>query len=130
MFGISGKVQSNLPRVSAAKDKAAFRNFGHAGASISKDIKQSLEKADGPSAPGTPPHTHKGTLLRRAIRYAATKDNVVIGPMASIVGQAGAAHEFGGEYKGEEYPARPFARPALERGAPRFAGDWRGSIGA
>lgn len=129
MIGIQAITQDTTKNVQQAVDKAAFRNFGHAGASISKDVKSSLEKTDGPSAPGQPPHTHKGAFMRRAIRYAATKENVVIGPCESVVGLAGEAHEFGGEFKGAEYPARPFMHPALERGAPRFAGSWAGSVG-
>ena len=50
--------------------------------------------------------------------------------MASVVGQAGAAHEFGGKFYSNDYPERPFMQPALERALPRFAGEWAGSIGA
>lgn len=129
MFGVAVKVEDNTKAVQVAAEKANFENFRHAAASISKDIKSTLEKADGPSQPGTPPHTHRGAFLRRAVRYAANKDGAVIGPMFSIVGGVGAAHEFGGTYRGEEYPARPFAGPALERAAPRLASNWRGTIG-
>lgn len=115
--------------VEKAVEKAAFRNFGHAAASISKDVKSTLEKAAGPSAPGTPPHTHKGAFLRRAVRFAADKEGAVIGPQESIVGQAGAAHEFGGEFRGADYPERPFMQPALERALPRLAEGWSGSVG-
>jgi hypothetical protein len=126
---IKVNVTNNMPAVQKAVDKAAFRNFRHAAASISKDAKASLATAEGPSAAGSPPHTHKGAFLRRAIRYAADGDGALIGPMASVVGQAGAAHEFGEDFRGTDYDERPFMGPALERAIPRFAGDWAGSVG-
>ncbi len=128
MIAINVKVDSRMNRISDAAEKAKFRNFGHAAASLSKDAKASIENASGPSAPGTPPHSRKG-LLRRAIRYAYDKESAVIGPTATTVGQSATAAEFGGEYKGEDYPERPFMEPALERALPRMADDWKGSIG-
>lgn len=129
MFGLKVKVEDKTKDVEKAAEKAAYRNFSHAGASIRKDAAASIEKADGPSKPGDPPHTHRRNFLRRAWRYAADKDGVVIGPRASIVGQSAAAHEYGGEYKGQVYPKRPTAAPALERAIPRIGGQWAGSIG-
>lgn len=129
MIDVKVKVEFDFKPVDRAVQKAKFENFRHAAQSISKDAKNSLVKADGPSEPGSPPHTHKRVFLRRAIAYRYDKEGAVIGPRASIVAQAGAAHEFGGEYKGETYPERPFMYPALERAIPRFAGGWSGSVG-
>lgn len=129
MFGISFKVVDETKRVQQAADKAAFRNFSHAAASISKDVKSTLVKASGPSMPGEPPHTHRGTYLKRAVRYAADKAGAIIGTLFSVVGEAGATHEFGEERGGVDFPERPFMGPALERAIPRFAGEWQGSIG-
>jgi len=130
MFGhIKAKIEDNTKAVAEAADKAAFRNFGHAAARISKDAKASIDRAKGPSAPGEAPHTHKRVFLRRAIRYAANRDGAVIGPQHSIVGEAGAIHEFGETFKGAQYPERPFMEPALEQNLNRFAGEWQGSIG-
>src|SRR6186713_2725290 len=100
------QIVDQTKRVIAAAEKAAFRNFGHAAASISKDIKSTLETAEGPSDPGDPPHTHKGAYLRRAVRYAADKEGAVIGTMASVVGEAGAAHEHGLNFHGQDFPER------------------------
>lgn len=130
MFGLTVKTEDSTRKVEQAEEKARFRNFGHAAASVSRTAKLSIIRADGPSLPGEPPHTHRRVFLRRAIRYAANKQGAVIGPVKSIVGLSAQAHEFGGRYKGVEYPARPFMRPALEKSAPRFAGSWRGSIGS
>jgi hypothetical protein len=131
MIGLSVQIEDTTKRVDNAAQKAAFRNFRHAAASISRDSKQSLEKAPQgeASAPGEPPHTHRGTYFRRAVRYEADDQGAIIGPMASVVGESFAAHEFGEVFHGADYPERPTMGPALERAIPRFAGDWQGSIG-
>jgi len=128
MFTTKVTIQDRTKRVAAAADKAAFRNFSHAAASIRKDAGASIEKAEGPSPPGQPPHTRR-RLLPRALRFDVNKQGAVIGPRASVAGTAGSAHELGGSYKGQEFPERPFMLPALERAIPRFAGSWKGSIG-
>lgn len=128
MIGAAFKIQSDISRILRAVGKAAFKNFSHAAARISKDAKASLETAEGPSRPGSPPHTHRGAYLRRAVRFDADKQGAVIGSMESMVGTAGSAHEHGGEYKGHQFPERPFMQPALERNTDRFAADWAGSI--
>ena len=129
MIGVEVKTENHTQRVADAVEQAAFRNFGHAAARISKDVKASLLTAEGPSEPGTPPHTHRGAHLRRAVRYDATTTDAIIGPLESIVGESGEAHEKGGEFKGTEFDARPFMQPALDKNLDRFAGDWAGSIG-
>jgi hypothetical protein len=114
-----------------AIERAQFENLGHAAARISKDSKASLERAEGPSRPGTPPHTHRGAFIRRAVRFDHDRrtKTAVIGPRASVVGEVAAAHEFGGEYKDAEFPIRAFMGPALDKNIGRFASDWQGSIG-
>lgn len=118
-------------KINEAVDRAAFRNLGHAAAAIRKDVVSTLQTAPGPSPAGSPPHTHKGAFLRRAIRFDYDKEaqEAVIGPMASIVGVAGQAHEFGGHHRGQNYPERAFMFPALERNVDRFSSEWEGSIG-
>lgn len=128
-FQAGGSFETSVRKVFEEAEKAAFRNFQHAAASISKDAKASIKTSADPSDPGEPPHTRRRVFLRRAIRYAANKDGAIIGPLASVVGLSAEAHEFGGRYKGNEYPERPFMGPALERAIPRFAGSWQGSIG-
>lgn len=128
MFTVTVKTVDRTKRVKDASDKAAFRNFRHAAASIRKDAAAAIEVSPDPSPPGQPPHT-KRRQLARAIRFDADKEGAVIGPRASVVGQAGSVHELGGRYKGQEFPERPYMLPALERAIPRFAGSWQGSIG-
>lgn len=132
-------VTTYFEKIQKAADDAATKEFRIAAARIRKDAIASIHFERGASAPGTPPNTHriiktkKGKLhrgqLNLAIAYDANKDGAIIGPVASIVGESGAAHEFGGSYKGEMYPARPFMAPALERNLDRFASGWAGSIG-
>src|SRR5262245_12333261 len=141
MIGARVQIVDRMQQVADAAKAAEFRNLGHAAASIRKTEIASIKSAPGPSQPGTPPHTDTGGLsksgkarrgvLQRSFAYAVDKaaGRAVIGPQASVVGEAGAAHEFGGEFRGMDYPERPFAAPALEQNLDRFAGDWQGSIG-
>lgn len=129
MITATVKTENRMHRVKQAAEKDAFRNFGHAAASIRKEAASSIESSPEPSPAGSPPHTRRRNFLRRAIRYAYDKEGAVIGTMASVIGTAGEAHEKGIRYKGTEFPERPFMFPALEKSIPRFAGNWRGSIG-
>lgn len=130
MLGLTFQVEDNTKRVQDGADQSTFRNLGHAAASIRKTAIDEIVVAEGPSDPGTPPHTRR-RQLKRAIKFDNDKasQTAVIGPEFSIVGEAGAAHEFGGEFRGEEYPERPFMEPALETNLDRFASEWAGSIG-
>ena len=129
MFGAAvTKFVDHTRRVREAAEKAARRAFAKAAYRIFRDAQASIQRSTEPSAPGQPPHTRRGQL-RRAIRYDATKDGAVIGPLASMVGDAGAAHEFGGAFRREQFPARPFMGPALERELDNFVGEFAGSIG-
>jgi len=116
-------------KMQRAVDKGAYDSFFHAASSIREWMRKSLLKAEGPSKTGSPPHTHKGVPLRRAVVFHATKEDAVIGPRESVVGDVGRVHEFGGIRHKTKYPKRPFAFPALEANLHRFAGEWAGSIG-
>lgn len=143
-----------MRRVKEAAKKAGFRNIGHAAASLRKDAIASIKPAPKirvkrkkinkkgrkvtvtrsvhvsvGSRPGSPPYTRKGKI-KRGILYHVDKDSAVIGPVRSKTGTHGTAHEFGGKYKKQSYPERPFMNPALVRAAPRFAESFRGSIGS
>ncbi len=115
-----------------AADKAAFRNFGHAAASIRKDAAASIKRSHKPSRRGQPPHTRRGkgnAQLKRSLRFAANKEGAIIGPRHSFVGESGAAHELGQTFRGQQFDERPFMGPALERAAKRMGSDWKGTIG-
>jgi len=135
MFGIDFKFVDTSKAVAKASDDATFKNFGHAAAGIRKTAIASIQPGDGPSTPGTPPHTHtqkvtksgktRAGVLPKSITFKADKEGAVIGPRESIVGEAGAAHEFGEEFRGDDYPERPFMGPALEANLARFASSWQ-----
>lgn len=128
MFGLAVTIKNEVERVRRAARDAARNSFNRTAFLIRKSAVESIERAKGPSAPGSPPHTHRGNWLRRAIRYSADKEGAVIGPMHSIVSTSGSAHEFGGEYRGQDYPKRSFMEPAMEDNLDIFAGSWNGSI--
>jgi len=146
MIGIAYKLESFVTsRVTGPADRAIVSNLSHAAALIRKRELESIIEAEGPSRPGTPPHTHspgivktgkrKGQrrqgVLQKAIVFVVdkAKQEAVIGPRFSVAGTSGSAHEFGGQYKKQVYPERPFAAPALEQNLDRFAGKFAGSIG-
>lgn len=128
MIGLKVKIVDETKNVEKAVEKASFTNLGHAAASIRKKAIASIEKSDKSSAAGSPPHTRQGEL-RKSIAYDVEDQfAAVIGPRASVVGESGAAHEFGGRYKGGDFPERPFMGPALEDSLDRFHESWRGSV--
>lgn len=141
MIGLKFQLESDrTKRVKDAADKAAFKNLGHGASAIRKTAIESIKQAEGPSPPGTPPHTHTGGVtkkgkqrkgnLQRAIVYDADKarQEAVVGPRYSVVGESGRAHELGEEFRGDDYPERAFMGPALEENIPRFADGMAGSI--
>jgi hypothetical protein len=88
-----------------------------------------IETSPDASPAGSPPHSRSGQL-KRAIGYDVDKAQqcAVIGPRESMVGTSAMAQEFGGLYKGEEYPERPFMGPTLEKDANLLPAFWSGEI--
>lgn len=157
MIGLNFTFVDDTRKVQAAADRATNRAIAKTAFAIRKDSQASIVKApkisrtagiarDGrgrfikgsgrkrvihaASPPGTPPYTARGQL-RNAIVYAHDKaaKRAVIGPRFSVAGISGTAHEFGGEYKGADYPERPFMGPSLERNISNFSADLGGSLG-
>lgn len=130
MIGLNATMTTNVPAVQKAVDRAAFKNMGHAGARIRKDAQESIDVSPDPSPKGTPPHTRRKQLPRAIVfDYAKREQSAVIGPRFSVVADAGAAHEFGEEFRGDDFDERPYMFPALEKNLPRFAQDWAGAVG-
>jgi phage gpG-like protein len=121
------RIIDHTRRLQESADRAARRVFAKAAYRIFRDSQASIERSTTASSPGQPPHTRRGQL-KRAIRYSADKDGAVIGPLASMVGTSGEAHEFGGDHRGASFPERPFMGPALGRELDKFAGEFTGSI--
>ena len=131
MIGIRVRTTDNTRDVLKAANRASFRNLGHAAATVRRTAMKSIKRSKEPSAEGEPPHTRRGRKLPRSIFFSAEKDGLsaIVGPVASRMGTAGAAHEFGGMFMGEDFPERPFMGPALEQEADRMPSYWSASIG-
>lgn len=130
MFAMKVTIKDETAKVAKAVEQYNIESLGHAGGVIRKTAQRSIRRRMGYSKPGTPPHTHTGAL-RRSIRYAVDKqrEEVVIGPSASVIGtRLGPLHEFGGQTKRGQYPARPFMGPAFTTILPRLPEHWRRSV--
>lgn len=124
------KTIDETSRVKKAADKAAYRNLGHAAASLRKTARSLIVRSDRPAQPGEPVHTRRGRIPNAILFYTEpTKQYAIIGPAASRAGPVAGAHEHGGEYRGGHFEPRPFMGPALEQTTERFARDWSASIG-
>ena len=103
-------------RLEDALRRGARRGLFRAAAAIRLQAARSIIQSASPSEPGRPPHTRKGQI-RRAILFAVKEDHgllaALIGTSHDILGPAGRAHEFGGRFRKETFPKRPFMKPAL-----------------
>jgi len=117
----------------AAVRRAGAGSLSRAAAAIRLRAVQSIRQSPRgqPSAPGSPPRTRRG-LLRRAILCALLEEDgfpaAVIGPSFDLAGLSGKAHEFGGRFRGMDFPARPFMGPALDVIANRLPSFFAGSL--
>lgn len=131
MFGIKTELKSTPKKVNDAVDKAAYRSFAHAAASIRKSARESIVRSDTPGPPGGPVRTKRGRgggLAKRAVLFKTDKRGAVIGFAASKIDQAMQFHEYGGVRGGVRLPARPTITPALQRNLARFHREWKGAI--
>jgi phage gpG-like protein len=116
-------------RIRDAAKKGSFRSLNHAAAAIRLTARRSIRRNKKASSAGQPPHTRKGQL-KRSLRYVVEKDKsrALIGPVHTVVGRSGMAHEFGGKYKKQKYPKREFMGPALEKNKHRLSNFWQDSV--
>lgn len=100
-----------------------------AGAYIRKAARNSVTTSQNASAPGSPPHSRYG-LLKQSILFGLDKQRqaVVIGPSGQIIGNAMAAHEFGGIFRKRRYPKRPLMGPTLAKAVPKLPTLWDKSV--
>jgi hypothetical protein len=141
VIGIACQFDDQTQAVVSALEKSNVRLVGHAAASTRKRAVESITPSDEPSAPGQPPHTRlrvsrrtgkaRPGQIQRAIVYAHDKraNVAVVGPRHSVLGDAGKAHEFGGEFRDETFDKRPFMGPALDATKDKFGDSFGGSLG-
>jgi len=129
MITTRAKTKFDKQKVLLKTKQANISSLGHAGAALRLTARRSIRARKKASPPGTPPHTRRGQL-KRAIAYAVDKQRAVvaIGPERDGVGTSGSAHEFGGRYRRERYPKRPYMGPALEKLQDRLPDFWANSV--
>ncbi len=106
------------------------RSLSRASYLIRRAAQAQFARGKDASPPGRPPRTRRGRLPR-AILYDVDKqrEEAVIGPAAHMAGTAGKPHEFGGKYRGGQYPERPFMGPALTAVADQIPRQFAGMLG-
>jgi len=123
MIALNVKTTFNASALVQLHERVGRRWSKIVGYQIRKQAQVSIRRGKRASSSGQPPRTRKGKL-RRAIFYNVETGGVVVGPGYSRFGTAGEAHEFGGRYKKQTYPRRPFMGPALKRIEPKMADIW------
>lgn len=112
------KVRMETQKIKRAAGRAAIKTHKQAGAMIYRIARNSIQRRKNKrlhSPPGKPPYTHSGAL-KKSIRYAAVKENVVVGPSHSGIGLVAHLHEFGG-------------RPKKKKRKTGFRNNWKLQIG-
>ena len=93
------RIVDTTSNVRRAMRRAAFKNLGHAGASLRIAAQRLIRTRQTYSEPGSPPNTRKGAL-RRSILYGVEGDHtVVIGPAAHLISDVARVHEHGGRQR-------------------------------
>ena len=129
MIDVKVTTRKSFDKVKAKAQQGNFKSLGHAAASIRLIARRSIRRRKSTAMPGSPPNTRRGQL-KRSIMYSLDKQRgvAIIGPDFDVVGAAGKAHEFGGRFRRERYPKRPFMGPALEKVRDRLPPMWANSI--
>ena len=127
MVAVAVKVVNHTKRVIAAVDRAQPEVLADMASIVVENVQDLFIRSPDPSRPGSSPHTREGALPA-SVDQAVGTDDVIIGPVASEVGQVGAAHEFGIQYKGQDYDKREFMGPGLDLSTDRIAQEWYRAI--
>jgi len=87
-------------RVMRKVRREQLRPLAKSAGYIRRTAKQSIRKRKGPSAPGTPPHSHEGSLRRLMLfGFDRLTDSFVIGPLAIGQSPVPAVLEHGGHVR-------------------------------
>lgn len=143
--GLAFSFRGNQSALKKAVALGMFKSLTHAAAVIRLTAKRSVRgrsrnRPDGTKArrvnysaspPGQPVRSPTG-LLRHSLRFVVDKEagTAVIGTDASFIDQIGNVHEFGGTFRGANYPARPFIGPAFRKHLPQLSKFWGNSVKA
>ena len=127
--GLAAQSFIDVDGVRKAVAKASFESLKHAGASLRITAAGLIKKSRTPSNPGEPMHTKFGAA-KKAIMFAYNEvaGKVTVGPDFDKIGLIGHAFEFGGNFRGFNYAARPVMGPALEKLKPRLEKFWYDSV--
>ena len=92
------------PKVKKALDKGTHAALSRTGAILMREAQKSFKSAPKgePSAPGTPPHKHRGGQFHKSIGFGFDGAGVVIGPSTERgpnVPRIAALSEFGGRVR-------------------------------
>ncbi len=125
------KIVKRFDRITQAVNNALFETLSDAARYTRVIARNSIKRRRGVAyaSPGHPPKTRFGSI-RNSILYDVDKKRQValIGPAYSRIGPVASAHEHGGPFRGRDYEARPFMRPAFEKVIARLPKLWRYSI--
>lgn len=120
------------PAFRAAVHRGLVRSLYRAAGYVRTVARRSIRrrsKSGKPAPLGKPPKSPTGDLKRAILFYVdRERTTAIVGPDAQQVGDVGAAHEFGGRYKGQHYPRRPFMSPALRQSLHVIPQQFRGLL--
>lgn len=127
--------------VMAAMGNARRKVLSKAGAFIRTTAKTSIRKRKKSAPPGSPPHSHEGSLRRLILfGYDRSSDSVLVGPVGFKKGTAPSVLEHGGDTvvlsrrggrlrsRTVKIAPRPYMAPALDKERPHLPLLWRNSI--
>ena len=127
--------------VMTAMGNAKRKVLSKAGAFIRTAAKTSIRKRKKSAPPGSPPHSHEGSLRRLILfGYDRSTDSVVVGPVGFKKSTAPNVLEHGGDAvvlarrggrltsRKVKIAPRPYMAPALEKERPQLPLLWRNSI--
>lgn len=113
--------------VKKAYNRGNLERTRGAAAYIYTVIKNSIKTTGKPNPPGGKVKS-RYRVLKSAMAFNVDDDRgtFTVGTSArdSAPNLAG-THEFGGEFRGRNYPARPFMRPGLEASLPKLPEKWK-----
>ena len=128
-------------KVINAMDRVTHWALKAFGKEVRSTAQKSMQRAEGPSAPGTPPHVHGKALIKKQLYYSFdfNQRSVVIGPeyldrartyagvtIPQLMEEGGTV--IGIDGKVHIYPARPYMGPAFEAAKAHLNDFWQDAM--